>query len=249
MIPMASNIQGPFLYVLAMLQVYTVISNVAGSALYLTVQYTFLKYAERISDLGRLTLKRMATMEIDGQELIDLRRIYSLFNEKRSITNAKLGILPFIWLSVLFITLTGGIADIVLNPQLYASPWTRALMALAVMLNMTMVFGLIIVGAMATDKLEEAKLTILQITQKVMSNRLNPLKIASQSLLINVVMQPVVPAMVWNMFAANKHLILQFAGSVIPFSVMMITTAIQQKQANCPTVVKSSGLNTSLSNF
>ncbi|KAI1295374.1 hypothetical protein HDE_05307 [Halotydeus destructor] len=234
-VPITFKLQSSFYYLFSFFRLYAFLSTVVGNALYVSVQYTFLKYGQHVLNLGLLTKKRMSVIELNRQELTNLRRMYSLFNEKRLITNTKLGVLPFIWLSSLFVTLTAGITDVVIHPQLYASPLTLPLMALGLAINMMIIFAVIVISSMATETFEQAKTVLFQITQRLSNQPLSsPIKIACRSLLIDIIIQPVVPAMVWDMFAANKQLILQFAGSVVPFSVMMITTVIQQKQADCP---------------
>lgn len=46
-------------------------------------------------------------------------------------------------------------------------------------------------------------------------------------LMLELSVDPVVPASGWGCFALNKRLILSFLGSVVPFSVMIITGLLQ----------------------
>lgn len=49
------------------------------------------------------------------------------------------------------------------------------------------------------------------------------------NLLLELSVDPVVPATGWGVYALNKHLILSFLGSVVPFSVMVITGVLQTR--------------------
>ncbi|KAI1295376.1 hypothetical protein HDE_05308 [Halotydeus destructor] len=233
--PIAFDVDSPTVYLWLMVQWYSALSVMVGIILYLTVQYTFLKYADHVLTLGRAALKKTETATITGNDLKNLRRMYCLFNTERDITNQKLGTLPFIWLGSLFVALTAGITDTVLHPYLYESTFTTMAMTVATGRNILLVFAWIYVSGLATDKLEQVKTILVQIAQAIPAeDGSSSLEKERRSLLVDIMTQPVVPAIAWGMFPINKQLILQFAGSVIPFSVMMITTAIQQKQANCP---------------
>ncbi|KAI1284995.1 hypothetical protein HDE_12460 [Halotydeus destructor] len=249
MMPMVSNASGVELYFWIVLLTYTTSSAYLGLSVYLVVQYTFLRYAEHVSSFSRLTLKRMATMKITHQELTALRRLYSLFNQNRLITNAKLGIIPFLWLASLFIYLTAGMTYMVTHPHMYGDILTILAIALCEVTSMTLLVMSVFVSAMATDKFQEVKTTLIQITQAITTGP-SSLEKVRRSLVVDMLTQPVVPAMAWDMFPVDKQLVLKFTGSVVPFAVMMITTAVQQERAGySPVTLETFSENGTVSDY
>ncbi|KAI1295660.1 hypothetical protein HDE_05310 [Halotydeus destructor] len=163
---------------------------------------------------------------------MDLRKKFSLFNEKRRIINAKLGVLPLLWLTSLFLTLTATITEVVMNVHLYDTLLSRMAMAIEPLGGGAIILGLVFVSGMATDIGEQAKTTLVEIAQVLTTGtRSRSLGSVRRSLLIEIA-QPVIPATAWDMFSVDKKLILKFAGSLISFAVMVTTTILQLKQAN-----------------
>lgn len=204
-------------------------------AFYSMVQFMLLLYARKVrGDFNKILQKILIGGSLRITTLSKMRHKYGLFNETQRNCNAKLGLVPFLWLSSLFITTVAGLTEVVLYSDSYNQSPSFYVLSLFSVIGLGFVLAMAYRTGSATENFEEARNLAIKIIQALIERpaRFEHLAAERAALSMELLTQPTVAATAWGMFVVDKKLVLKFMGSVVPFAVMFITTAIQQKRSS-----------------
>ena len=178
-----------------------------------------------------------------------MRENYRKYNQLRKLVNNSIGILPFMWMIILFVEISGGITEVniyFINLQvIYNLIHYNSSLQVIIHANNYHTFAYVYIfyeiasfGALVFCVCYLCDRTHQRLSNSLLSGvRHIESEVAAlhdrywvdhdaNCLLLEMSVDPLVPATGWGVFSLNKHLIISFLGSVVPFSGIYIQIII-----------------------
>lgn len=151
---------------------------------------------------------------------------YLICNELRVEINNVFGLIPFVYVTHHFLTLTTNIIDVIISTLNYKDG------VIVNVLEMDKVFAVVFFSLMAlcsgvaTDSLERLHSATLAMTRSHNDDVIDRLN-AKHTVLLGLIGKPIVKSTAWGVFVLDKAFIMHFLANLIQFTVMIVTTIIQ----------------------
>lgn len=178
--------------------------------------------------LNRKLAKHGPTTNSKIENVQAIRGAYRKYNRLRKRVNSSIGLLPFLWALMLFVEISVGITEVIIHRDKYTK------FAFVYIFYEIFTFGSVFFAVCFQCENTNRQLTkeMLRGIRFIESDKTDErflLTCEKSSLLLEMAVDPIVYASGWNIFSLDKKLIFSFLGSVVPFSVMIITGILQTR--------------------
>ena len=151
---------------------------------------------------------------------------FKFYNDLVVDVNDTLGVISFITLADDFVSIMCCVSFVAIYKSDFTLPFMISTVGFAVILKLTLLYFSIKVACDAYDLMKKAR---KETVEMLSGTRFEMRDESWSNLSLYLSKVPISKATVWNLFKMRRTILLSFAESVIPFTVMIITTCIEFK--------------------
>lgn len=203
---------------------------------YITVQYLLKQIASnyvlfiRNSQYTKQMLRKQIPVEVPSQDIFrkSLER-FKFYDDMVETINDQLGIIPFSTLVDDFVSIMCCISFLVIYHSSFTFSFVVPTIGFMISLKLILLHFSIKVGCDSYDQMKKARNEAVNLLSDTSFHSRNE---SWSNLSLYLSKKSVSKSTVWNLFKMKRTIILSFAESVIPFTVMIVTTCMEFKSSH-----------------